>query len=394
MGFHKDDRKQKFGDLELTPRLLGNVPAGADGQLAVVTDSPGVHLMVRKSGALVPAVTVVGAAVPRWAQRKPVGMLAGMPATNWTGFVIRGVYWLKDRWVLPVMVDTGTIYIYTSTDGINWTYVGANTTGLTGVVVSSMAYGHYVLSLVDVYVMVLSDPSSSGTKIFTSNDLITWTPRYIATTTSFKRVAWAPTLGGFMAVGAGGTILESTPGTDGATWVAMTSGTVNGLYDIVSFPATFSMVAVGAAGTILAWDTTQGLNWTIEATTPGSVRIISSIATNGTTLVAFSQGDQVWTSTDMLNWTVTAIGVNTGSSGIAPYCLLWNSVLAKFFCFLPQIGPASSPDGLVWTLIPLESFPAAAAAGISTYGDTAVNPAGDMLATFWNIVPYHYYVAA
>jgi hypothetical protein len=51
-----DSRKQMFDDVELAPKTLLTVPVGTDGQLAVVTDNPGVRLMVREGGVLVPAI--------------------------------------------------------------------------------------------------------------------------------------------------------------------------------------------------------------------------------------------------------------------------------------------------------------------------------------------------
>jgi hypothetical protein len=50
--------KSRFNDAEITPRVTTDVPSGSDGQLAVVTDNPGIHLMVREGGVLVPAVDV------------------------------------------------------------------------------------------------------------------------------------------------------------------------------------------------------------------------------------------------------------------------------------------------------------------------------------------------
>jgi hypothetical protein len=58
MSFVKDPRKYILDDLELKPRTLSTVPAGVDGQIAIVTDQGPVNLMVREGGALVPAVDV------------------------------------------------------------------------------------------------------------------------------------------------------------------------------------------------------------------------------------------------------------------------------------------------------------------------------------------------
>lgn len=50
----------RFVQAELIPSTLGSVPAGTDGQLAVVTDQPGVNLVVRQGGTLVPAIVAGG----------------------------------------------------------------------------------------------------------------------------------------------------------------------------------------------------------------------------------------------------------------------------------------------------------------------------------------------
>lgn len=51
-----DYNKYKLLDIEVSPKALASVPAGADGQIAVVTDQAGRHLYVRESGTLVPAI--------------------------------------------------------------------------------------------------------------------------------------------------------------------------------------------------------------------------------------------------------------------------------------------------------------------------------------------------
>jgi hypothetical protein len=52
----KHDGKQRFNDLELTPSILSSVPAGSNGQLAVVTGQGFRKLFVRESSVLVPAI--------------------------------------------------------------------------------------------------------------------------------------------------------------------------------------------------------------------------------------------------------------------------------------------------------------------------------------------------
>jgi len=56
MAMNRDMRKQSFSDLEIDPRILADVPAGNNGQLAVVTDQVGMRLYVRIGGTLVPAI--------------------------------------------------------------------------------------------------------------------------------------------------------------------------------------------------------------------------------------------------------------------------------------------------------------------------------------------------
>ena len=67
------DGKFRANDIEIVPRLLGSVPAGADGQLSPVTDQPGINLYVRKGGILVPAVDATTAA--KFATTEPISMV-------------------------------------------------------------------------------------------------------------------------------------------------------------------------------------------------------------------------------------------------------------------------------------------------------------------------------
>lgn len=56
MTWHAKNPHSFIGGARIAPKTLATVPVLPDGQIAAVTDQPGVNLMVRKGGVLVPAV--------------------------------------------------------------------------------------------------------------------------------------------------------------------------------------------------------------------------------------------------------------------------------------------------------------------------------------------------
>ncbi len=148
--------------------------------------------------------------------------------------------------------------ILTSGDGLTWILATnpAPTAGRNGI-----AFG------AGVYVAV----GDGG--IFTSTDLMTWTPTF-STTNNLFNVSFLNN--GFIVTGAGGTLLTSS---NGSVWNAQVSHTTNALRGAAFRSApTLLYVVVGDGGTIVT--STDGTNW-IAITLPGAPAPSLRSVTNG-----------------------------------------------------------------------------------------------------------------
>lgn len=129
---------------------------------------------------------------------------------------------------LIVVGQAGTVL--TSPDGITWTsIVSGIPEGLRGVAASAS--------------LAVAVGGQTTGRIFTSPDAVTWTEVLLGTPAGALRgIAYDGTR--FAAVGAGGSILTST---DGATWVARTSGTAERLDGIVWTGSAFEVISTTAS---------------------------------------------------------------------------------------------------------------------------------------------------
>ncbi len=117
-----------------------------------------------------------------------------------------------------IVVAVGTGEIFTSTDGITWTSRTAPDTDA----YDDITYGG------GLFVAVADDGSPTGNGAMTSPDGITWTSRTMDTT-RHDGVAYSPSLGLFVAIGAAQGSMETSP--DGITWTVSSTYSGNG-YDI------------------------------------------------------------------------------------------------------------------------------------------------------------------
>jgi photosystem II stability/assembly factor-like uncharacterized protein len=201
--------------------------------------------------------------------------------------------------------------ITSSTDGLTWTVntavlpaPGTNMNGITFAFVGG----------VPTYVAV-----GDGGQIFTSNDLsMPWTARTSGTANNLTSVALVNVY--FIAIGAGGTMLESQ---DGIQWVQLSTNTTSTLRGIAFGPSAASStgvlyVAVGDSGTIITTpDIATG--WT-PVTPPPVAQNLQSVTVggaSGTRFVAVGQGGAVVFSDDGINNWRSALNPPPGSPNLA-----------------------------------------------------------------------------
>ncbi|MBV9191472.1 MAG: hypothetical protein JO292_00930 [Betaproteobacteria bacterium] len=147
---------------------------------------------------------------------------------------------------------------------------------------------------------------NGGAIYYSDNNAATWTAATVpAGTGNLYGVAWAST-GQWVAVGAAGTILNST---DGSNWVAATSVTpaiTTDLRSATSLVSTGIYTAVGLGGQVAT--STNGVNWTTESiTTNDLLAVAGSVAGTGL-FVAVGQAGVAFTSFDGVTWTARTTG--------------------------------------------------------------------------------------
>ncbi len=173
----------------------------------------------------------------------------------------------------------------------------------------------------------------AGGTILTSTDGTNWTIRTSGTTSSLAGVTYSSNK--FIAVGAGGIILTSA---DGITWIGRTSGTTNDLKSIKYGSDRF--VAAGAGGTILT--SADGITWT--GRTSGTTYEIADIAYGGGKFVAVGGSDYslMLTSSDGVTWTKVSVYNSYPLYGVTYGNSIFAAVGYKGLVL-------TSPDGAVWT---------------------------------------------
>jgi predicted small lipoprotein YifL len=151
---------------------------------------------------------------------------------------------------------------------------------------------------------------------------------------------------GFVAAGAGGTIVSSP---DATTWTAKTSGTTATLYAGASTGIS-GLVAVGAAGTLIT--STDGNTWNAQVSGTTN-HLYAAIYAVGRYVVAGANGTLI-TSLDGLTWQTVASGTTRDLRGLA-FAVL-NPLTTTQTVVLVAVGAGgtllTSNDGLTWTLQP------------------------------------------
>ncbi len=260
-----------------------------------------------------------------------------LAGANWTTGATTGIAALRS-------VAFGTVYVavgdggamYSSTDGANWSpigyAVGSKLNGASFLVnYKLVGDGGVVLTSPDAitWTSAVNIPTTSnlnaiasdgvslnvavgagGTIIYSSDQGATWnlaaysgavnTNALYAVTHSAYNVG-TNTAGTWLAVGAGGTMVQSP---DGITWSVVASGTSEDLrgiaYGTSAATAAGVFVEVTAAGTALG--SANGTTWTPQALTSGPLNAV----TFATQFVAVGAGGRIFYSTDGSTWTAAA----------------------------------------------------------------------------------------
>lgn len=217
----------------------------------------------------------------------------------------------------------GAPMIYSSTDGITWSFVsdtGINSSQpITGLVWDGSQF-----------VTVTEGTSSQSGGIYTSPTGATWTAR-TATDVGLYAVIWTGVQ--FVAVGRSSLIYTSA---NGATWTKRTSLTpvvLNG----VAYNGTNTIVAVGRSGTAVV--SSDGVNWSLYSM--GSPQEFYSVAWNGTVFVAVGTAGTIRRSTDGITWVASTSGTTD---------TLYNVVWDTSFKAVGNAGRfITSNDGISWS---------------------------------------------
>ena len=220
-----------------------------------------------------------------WSTTKPNPFVAGSTS-------LQGV-----EYVNGVFIAVGQAgAIATSTDGNTWT-VRHQASSLTSGVIRAIAYnaGQYIVS------------GNTLNTVYTSTDLVTWTPR--TTGGGGSHVALIYAMGKFVASAQSGSPFVTS--IDGITW--NNNGTLaptgSGIFGLTSIPNKY--VAVGGVGMIMT--SPDGSTWTEVTTHPAT--LLNSVTFSGNQLVAVGSGGYIYTSP--IPPTIVTAGTPTAFSSCA-----------------------------------------------------------------------------
>lgn len=197
----------------------------------------------------------------------------------------------------------------------------------------------------------VADGGSSGVRVATSPDGVTWTTRTAAENNSWEAVCWSPELSLFCAVTETGITGQIMTSPDGTTWTLRSEANNNAWTDICWSPelGIFCAVARNGTGVARIMTSPDGTTW--------SARDVQTVSTWGSIcwspflglFVVVAEGgasDYVMTSPDGITWTTRSPEDDN----------IWMDVcwspLRKIFCAVSYTGTSRamiSSDGINWT---------------------------------------------
>lgn len=265
-----------------------------------------------------------------------------------SGIQSYGVFYIPDTSTFINTTVAGVLYTSTNS-GATWTT--RKSVASTPIAVWSVAYG------AGLYVTV-----GAGSSIRTSPDLVTWTSRTGAPTTTMNSIIYGGSR--FVSVGSD----YSMTSTDGITWSSTNVGASSGLHGVTYGNSIY--VAVGAG----VWTSSNGSTWTQRTVT--GTPTFRGVCWTGSLFVAVGVSGVIHTSSDGITWTSRTSGVTTQ---------LWD--VAYIGSTIVAVGAGSriltSTDGITWTartsLDTTKDFfgvagNSAAAIVSGTYGYIVINP--------------------
>jgi len=185
-------------------------------------------------------------------------------------------------------------------------------------------------------------------KIFSSTDGKTWNLQTSGVATNLNAVTYSNGL--FVAVGAGGVVLTSS---DAVTWTPHTSNTAQDLYAVAGNGAT-GFVATGAGGTIIN-STTNGASWAAATVNPSAGNALNGITFGNSKYVAVGAGGTLQTSTDGNTWLAGTSNTASTLNGVAYAASTTTDGGITYggpatFVAIGNSGTlVTSPDGTTWT---------------------------------------------
>lgn len=340
----------------------------------IVTDALGMLKSITPAG----VVTTIASQARSWECVDGVGGAARVSAYSFVTFDPAGNLWMSDaeyhviRRGLPTAQASPPIFT-TIPYMQSGTYVAKSTVRLT-VECSKIARASYgwshngvELPLADESILTLADltEADTGTYVATATNAagsvsvavgtLTITPSPISNlTVSHSRsggsALWGVAAGNgrVVAVGTGGTILNSN---DGVNWTCVDSGTGKWLVGITYGAENF--IAVGAEGTILR--SPDGLIWSAVTASGTSCRLNNVVHGHGL-FVAVGENGTIVTSSDGDHWTPQVSGTTGWLRGLA--CAEPISAQAPAFVACGQDGVLiTSDDGISWRCGVLDAVP-------------------------------------
>ena len=238
-------------------------------------------------------------------------------------------------------------FLFYSTDGISWAAPTSGIPVMSNLNAATSSNPNAAISSPTAYLA-----AGTGGVILTSPDAITWTQQISTNTTSDLYALASNGAGGYVAVGANGTIIYSN-GNGGTTWLAPVagSGTPNTLYGVTY--ANGMYVAVGATGTLLTsidqgatwlhagWTATSASN-TLNSVAYGGASVSQGVTSGTNTFVVVGAAGTLVTSVDGgVSWTLQALPVTTSNLNSVTY--------GHQFIAVGDSGSVyTSLDGLSW----------------------------------------------
>ncbi|TRZ64258.1 MAG: hypothetical protein D4S02_11095 [Rhodocyclaceae bacterium] len=182
--------------------------------------------------------------------------------------------------------------------------------------------------------------------LFSSPDFNSWTP--VTWTPQKNPLAGLPDLNavtygipGYLAAGAGGTLLLST---DAITWTAQSTGTTSNLYALASNGGSL-LLAAGANGTIIS--SADGKTWT--AANSGTTQDLFGLTYGNGNFVAVGANGTVLTSIDGTTWNLVASNASKRLNSVT-YGVNSTTAVATFVAVGDAGTLITSIDGATWTV--------------------------------------------